>query len=191
MMNEQFAPTQNEIHQSRQGIAGWFKKAAPLLQWSEVESPVGRIYFAVSKLGLHSLDFGLSQEQFIARLDPLARTEQDDLKAFTQQLQEYFEKRRSQFDLPVDFSRVTPFQRSVLDVALAIPAGEVWTYGQVAQHIGRPSASRAVGQALGSNPVPIVVPCHRVIASNGKLTGYSAGAGVASKKWLLQFEGAL
>ena len=190
-MNEYPLPTPNEIRQSRQHLADWFKKTAPLLRWSQVDSPVGMIYFAVSNHGLSSLDFGISHEQFVARLDPLARTEQDDLKPFGQQLQEYFDKRRRQFNLPVDFSHITPFQRSVLEVTLNIPAGEVWTYGQVAQHIGRPTASRAVGQALGSNPVPIVVPCHRVIASSGKLTGYSAGAGIASKQWLLQFEGAL
>lgn len=192
-MNDQYTPTPTTISQSRQQVQRWFTQAAPLIQWHEEESPLGLIYFAVNQNGLCSLDFGVTEDYFINRLNPLARTEQNPaaLANYARQLSEYFTGKRKAFDLPVDLSSLTPFQRSVLQVAISIPAGSVWTYGQVAQHIGRPKASRAVGQALGSNPIPIVIPCHRVIASDGSLTGYSAGAGIASKKWLLQMEGAL
>jgi methylated-DNA-[protein]-cysteine S-methyltransferase len=79
----------------------------------------------------------------------------------------------------------------VLQAVRTIPAGTVWTYGQMARAIGKPQASRAVGQALGRNPVPVVVPCHRVIAGDGSLGGYSGGGGLASKRLLLDLEGAL
>lgn len=186
-----YTPTPTEVNQSRQQVLAWFAQTAPLIRWTDMESPVGTIYLAVNEHGLCNLDFGINLEVFLNRLAPLARTEEQTLAEYTTQLQEYFSGERRSFNLPVDLSGMTAFQRSVLQTALNIPAGEVWTYGRVAQVIGRPKASRAVGQALGSNPVPIIIPCHRVIASNGKLTGYSAGAGIASKKWLLQMEGAL
>jgi methylated-DNA-[protein]-cysteine S-methyltransferase len=80
---------------------------------------------------------------------------------------------------------------SVLQTARRIPMGSVWTYGQVARTIGQPKASRAVGQALGRNPIPIVIPCHRVVAADGGLGGYSGGGGLESKRLLLRLEGAL
>jgi methylated-DNA-[protein]-cysteine S-methyltransferase len=107
------------------------------------------------------------------------------------QLREYFAGDRSNFNLPVDISQLTPFQRSVLDVACRIAPGQVWTYHRVAQELGRPRSSRPVGGALARNPIPIVIPCHRVIASDGSLGGYSGGSGLEAKRWLLQLEGAL
>lgn len=192
-MNNHYNPTTRELQQSRANLMDWFTRTAPLIQWSSTPSPLGEVYFAVNAIGLCSLDFGVSQEQFVNHLDPLARTEENPqaLAHYIQEISEYFQGQRQHFTLPVDLSGMTPFQRRVLDVALSIPAGDVWTYGEVARRIGNPKASRAVGRALGSNPVPIVVPCHRVIASDGSLTGYSAGGGIASKKWLLQMEGAL
>ena len=86
---------------------------------------------------------------------------------------------------------MTAFQQRVLHLTSAIPAGALRTYGQLARDVGSPHASRAVGQALGRNPVPIVIPCHRVVGSNGRLTGYSGGRGIESKRWLLRLEGAL
>jgi methylated-DNA-[protein]-cysteine S-methyltransferase len=174
-------------------VARWFAQTAPLIQWDSIESPLGSLYVAASAQGLYSVDFGVSQTDFLNRLDPLARTERDAaaLAAITEQLQSYFTGACQRFDLPVDLGRLTPFQRSVLQTARHIPPGSLWTYGQVARAIGKPKASRAVGQALGRNPVPIVVPCHRVIASDGGLGGYSGGGGLASKRFLLNLEGAL
>ena len=108
-----------------------------------------------------------------------------------EQLQAYFDGTCFSFDLPLDLERLTPFQLSVLQTARSIQPGTKWTYGQMAQAIGKPKASRAVGQALGRNPVPIVIPCHRVVASDGSLGGYSGGGGVESKRLLLVLEGAL
>ena len=110
------------------------------------------------------------------------------LRAAVQQLEEYFAKERSTFDLPLDFSGVhTDFQRDVYDRLLGIEHGHVLSYGQVARDIGKPDMARAVGQAVGANPIPILVPCHRVVASDGKLTGF--GGGLAAKAALLKLEG--
>ncbi|MGQ0466213.1 MAG: methylated-DNA--[protein]-cysteine S-methyltransferase [Sporichthyaceae bacterium] len=102
------------------------------------------------------------------------------------QLAEYFAGTRTVFDLPLDTSIGTPFQRTVWAALLEIPYGETWSYGELARHIGQPTASRAVGLANGKNPISIVVPCHRVIGSGGSLTGY--GGGLERKQYLLALE---
>jgi methylated-DNA-[protein]-cysteine S-methyltransferase len=101
------------------------------------------------------------------------------------QLQEYFAGERREFDLPLKLSG-TEFQVSVLEALLAIPYGETTSYGEIARRIGRPKAVRAVGAANGRNPLPIVVPCHRVIGSTGDLTGF--GGGLDTKEALLRLE---
>lgn len=101
------------------------------------------------------------------------------------QLKEYFAGQRKDFDLPLSFGG-TPFQRMVWEGLLGIPYGETVSYGQLADRLGRPTASRAVGLANGKNPISIIVPCHRVIGSTGDLTGY--GGGVERKRQLLDFE---
>lgn len=104
------------------------------------------------------------------------------------QLDEYFAKGRRTFELRLDFpDSVSEFQREVYDRLLAIPYGQVVSYGRVARDIGKPDMARAVGQAVGSNPIPIVVPCHRVVASDGSLTGF--GGGLPAKVALLKLEG--
>lgn len=186
-------PVRHEIETSRQRVQQWFVRTAPLIEWTAMESPLGILYMARNIVGLCSLDFGTDESAFVERLDPLAHTARnpDSLAPAMTQLEEYFAGQRQRFDLPVDISQMTAFQRSVLDMTRTISAGNVWTYGQVAQHIGKPRASRAVGQALGRNPIPIIVPCHRVIGKDGQMVGYSGGGGVESKKWLLRLEGAL
>lgn len=110
------------------------------------------------------------------------------LRSAVQQLEEYFAKERTSFDLPLDFAGVgSGFQRDVYDRLLEIGYGHVASYGQVARDIGKPDMARAVGQAVGANPIPIVVPCHRVVGSDGALTGF--GGGLAAKVSLLKLEG--
>ncbi|MGD9099804.1 MAG: methylated-DNA--[protein]-cysteine S-methyltransferase [Anaerolineae bacterium] len=186
-------PPDEALARSRRELGRWFAQAAPLVQWDVIESPLGSLYVAASAQGLCHLAFGVSQADFLGGLDPLARTERNDiaLASVAAQLQEYFAGQRSQFDLSLDLDRATPFQKSVLRAAHRIPLGVVWTYGQIAQAIGKPRASRAVGQALGRNPIPIVIPCHRVVAGDGSLGGYSGGGGLDSKRLLLRLEGAL
>lgn len=107
------------------------------------------------------------------------------LRGVAEQLDAYFTGELTVFDVPVELEG-TPFQRRVWDALLAIPYGETWTYGQVAEKVGNPRASRAVGLANGRNPVAIVVPCHRVIGADGSLTGY--GGGLDRKVFLLEHE---
>ena len=184
-------PPLTDTARSRQNIDEWFGLTAPSIWWDELESPIGILYLAASPRGLCRIDFFGDQESFLGHLDPLARTEHNSkaLASVTTQLTEYFAQERRQFDLTLDLEHIAPFQRSVLQTALSIPAGLVWTYQQVAQTIGKPKASRAVGQALGRNPLPIVIPCHRVIGSDGSLHGYAGG--LERKRMLLELEGAL
>jgi methylated-DNA-[protein]-cysteine S-methyltransferase len=110
------------------------------------------------------------------------------LDASVRQLEEYFAKERQAFDVPLDFpDSVSGFQREVYDRLLTIPYGTVISYGDIARDVGKPDMARAVGQAVGSNPIPIVVPCHRVVASDGSLTGF--GGGLPAKIALLKLEG--
>ena len=110
------------------------------------------------------------------------------LRAAVKQLEEYFAKKRRAFDLALDFTdTTTPFQREVYEALLGIEYGHVVSYGQVARDIGKPEMARAVGQAVGANPIPILVPCHRVVASDGSLTGF--GGGLLAKAALLKLEG--
>jgi len=105
-----------------------------------------------------------------------------------EQLDEYFAGRRDAFDLPLTLHG-TEFQQRVWSALLEIPYGETWTYGELAEHIGQPTASRAVGLANGKNPIGVIVPCHRVVGADGGLTGY--GGGLNRKQSLLEHEGAL
>lgn len=110
------------------------------------------------------------------------------LRKTRKQLVEYFEGERTQFDLPVN-PKGTDFQQRVWQVLLDIPYGKTITYLELSHQLGDPNAIRAVGKANGQNPIPIIIPCHRVIGSGGKLVGYSGG--IDRKEWLLKHEGAL
>jgi methylated-DNA-[protein]-cysteine S-methyltransferase len=115
-----------------------------------------------------------------------AGTLSEPLAAALAQLEEYFAGKRRMFDLPMALSG-TPFQRDVLTTLAEIPYGETVSYAELAAMVGRPTAFRAVGQANGANPVPIVLPCHRVVASGGRIGGY--GGGLPVKRKLLKLEG--
>jgi O-6-methylguanine DNA methyltransferase len=119
---------------------------------------------------------------------PDATLAQSAPRAMTHELEEYARGERRVFDLPLNWSRIQPFQRAVLETANRIPYGETRTYGWIAREIGKPHAARAVGAALGANPIPIILPCHRVIGSDGGLHGY--GGGLPLKRRLLELEGA-
>ncbi len=100
------------------------------------------------------------------------------LRAAVAQVQEYFDRRRRTFDLPLDLESATDFQREVYAELVRIPYGRVVTYGELAEAVGRAELARAVGQAVGANPVPILIPCHRVVAAEGRLGGFTGGLGV-------------
>jgi methylated-DNA-[protein]-cysteine S-methyltransferase len=137
---------------------------------------------AVSERGLLALEFGAGNigEGWVEAAEKTA--------PYARQLEEYFAGRRRQFDLPLDLHG-TEFQKRCWQELLKIPYGETRSYADVARAIGKPSAVRAVGLANGQNPIAIIVPCHRVIGSDGSLTGY--GGGLETKRKLLELEGAL
>jgi methylated-DNA-[protein]-cysteine S-methyltransferase len=105
------------------------------------------------------------------------------------QVNAYLLGKLTQFDVPVDWEGISPFARKVYRATMAIPFGEIRTYGEIALTINQPDASRAVGQALGPNPIALIVPCHRVVGSDRHLHGFSAPGGLETKSWLLQHEG--
>jgi methylated-DNA-[protein]-cysteine S-methyltransferase len=156
-------------------------------------SPLGDLLVAVtprgvvkiSYLGSYALDEALTQ--IASRVSPRVLEDPAALDEPRRQLDEYFAGRRRHFELPLDWSLIQGFTRDVLDRTARIPYGKVATYGEVARDIGRPRASRATGNALGANPIPIVVPCHRVIRSGGALGNY--GGGPERKVQLLELEG--
>ncbi|MBE7365958.1 methylated-DNA--[protein]-cysteine S-methyltransferase [Ramlibacter pallidus] len=151
------------------------------------ESPLGRMLLAATDRGLAGLWF-VGQ-----RHGPDASAWPEDarhplLQQGIAQLEEYFAGRRTRFDLPLDLQG-TPFQQSVWTALLAIPPGGTTSYAQLGRQLGRPQAARAIGAAVGRNPVSIVVPCHRVLGTGGGLTGYAGG--LERKTALLRLEGAL
>jgi methylated-DNA-[protein]-cysteine S-methyltransferase len=149
-----------------------------------MESPVGRLRLAADNTGLRELRFsGVLEPDGV---DPSWRADPAPLAEAIRQLRAYFARELRTFDLPLA-PRGTPFQLRVWQQLRKIPWGETISYGELATRIGNPKASRAVGLANGANPIAIIVPCHRVIGSNGKLTGY--GGGLPIKEFLLALEG--
>lgn len=145
------------------------------------ESPIGKLSIVTSDEGLAEISFiGESDRERDFRGNPTSIS--DDCG---RQLDEYFSGHRKKFDIKLDLEG-TPFQMSVWRTLLVIPFGVTWSYGEVARRIGQPKASRAVGGANHRNPVSIIVPCHRVVGSDGGLTGY--GGGLWRKEWLIEHE---
>lgn len=155
------------------------------------ETELGWVGVAQSPTGLLSLELPqTSREAVLSRLTerwPEATVVGEErLGDMPAQLREYLSGQRQVFQQSLDLSRVTPFQRSVLEVAMDIPYGQTRTYAWIAAQVGRPRASRAVGQVMAANPVPIIIPCHRVVGSAGDLRGY--GGGLEMKERLLAME---
>jgi methylated-DNA-[protein]-cysteine S-methyltransferase len=148
-----------------------------------LKSPVGPLRLYATEGALT----GIYMEDQKGAPEPTA-SGRDDLPvllAARRQLEEYFAGERLSFELPLE-PEGTPFQRTVWRALREIPLGVTWSYAQLARHVGRAGAARAVGSANGKNPLSIVVPCHRVIGADGKLTGYAGGVDV--KRWLLEHE---
>lgn len=150
-------------------------------------SPVGELTLVASDAGLVAILWENDAPDRV-RLGAMTRDDEDPiLAAAEQQLHAYFAGTLTRFTVPLDFQG-TDFQKSVWTALLTIPFGETRSYGEIARQIGRPSASRAVGAANGRNPISIIAPCHRVIGSNGALTGFAGG--LEAKAFLLAIEGA-
>jgi methylated-DNA-[protein]-cysteine S-methyltransferase len=158
------------------------------VRYDVVDSPVGALFVAASERGVCRISYSPdAAEDEVARTfgRRLLRTPLDDVR---RELDEYFEGRRRRFDLDLDL-RVAAFHEDVLRELARVPYGLTTTYGALAAQVGHPKAARAVGTVMNRNPIPIVLPCHRVIGANGSLTGYAGG--LAVKRRLLELEGVL
>lgn len=184
-----FDPAQLDAATARFAVA-----AQPDVAYAVVGSPVGDLVVAATPKGLVTIayeDFrgGLDPvlERLAAKLSPRILEQPARLDRVRRELDEYFDGRRATFDVPIDWALYSPFGRRVLQATAKIPFGATATYGQMAAAAGNPQAARAAGRALGANAIPIVVPCHRVIGTSGKLTGYTGG--MHRKEALLRLEG--
>ncbi len=158
---------------------------------------LGTVWAAASERGLTTVEFGVSRAAFEATVRHQLKRELSDgsgkgheiAQLAACQIEGYLRLDRRSFDIPIDWSILSSdFQRVALQAVMAIPFGEIRTYGQIAAQIGYPRAPRAVGRANATNPMPLVIPCHRVIGSDGKLHGYGGYGGLQTKQWLLDFE---
>ncbi|MFZ7096955.1 methylated-DNA--[protein]-cysteine S-methyltransferase [Luteimonas dalianensis] len=157
------------------------------IHYTRIDSPIGPLLLAASDAGMHTIEFQDAKHP-VKRGDDWEQSAHPLLERARRQLGEYFAGKRRSFNLPLA-PQGTPFQRQVWQTLAGIGYGETLSYGQLAARVGRPTASRAVGAANGRNPLPIVLPCHRVIGADGSLTGF--GGGLPTKRFLLRLEGAL
>jgi methylated-DNA-[protein]-cysteine S-methyltransferase len=161
-------------------------------RYGYMETPVGDVLIASSPNGVLEVSYISAHGAYeslreIEQRGFLVYEKQAAVQPVIEQLQDYFAHNRQSFDLPLDLTGVSDFTRLVLDAATDIPYGQVQTYGDVARAIGRPRASRAVGNALGRNPIPVIIPCHRVILASGAMGWYTGGPDI--KRTLLDIEG--
>ncbi len=156
-------------------------------------TPLGILWVAMTECGLAAVEWNSDKASFDTYLTKrLKRTPILDPEATALPLLEltsYLSGDHRAFSFPIDWSLLRPFQRAVLQAVYAIPYGETRTYADIAAQIGREHAYRAVGRANATNPMPLVIPCHRVIGRDRKLHGYGGGEGLKTKEWLLQLEG--
>jgi methylated-DNA-[protein]-cysteine S-methyltransferase len=157
-------------------------------------TPLGDLRIAVSARGLVAVEWADSQlelDDYLFRLNQSIEQDQEMVQPYTKELEEYLKGKRHDFTFAIDWATLKPFQLKTLKAVYAIPYGETKTYADIAMQIGHPNAYRAVGRANATNPMPIVIPCHRVIGRDGKLHGYGGGDGLPTKEWLLKLEGSV
>jgi methylated-DNA-[protein]-cysteine S-methyltransferase len=151
---------------------------------------LGDVWFAIGARGLWRVDIGATEMGFVEQLfrsGAAVRNDRTLTSPARRKMKEYFDGRRRAFDLKIDWSRLEGFTRKALQVAARIPHGQTMSYGEVAARAGSPRAARAAGNAMGKNPFPIIVPCHRVINSDGSIGGF--GGHLEHKRFLLRREG--
>ena len=171
-------------------------KPSTNLVWTgyiETSTPVERVCLAVTTTGLLQIALGADPESFRRKLasrlggEDAAQTRR--VSEALEQINRYLMGQQQDFDLPLDWSEMDVFQVAVLQAAAAIPYGQARTYSEIAAQTGHPGAARAAGAALARDPMPLVLPCHRVIGRDGSLHGFNAPGGVKTKAWLLTLEG--
>jgi methylated-DNA-[protein]-cysteine S-methyltransferase len=152
-----------------------------------LNSPLGCIEVQSGNAGLYSVNLYGSKPPL--HFDEMRPGSGNLAGKALEEILEYLSGSRRAFSITADWAYITSFQAEVLRIASDIPFGAVRTYGEIARQLGKPAASRAVGGALAHNPIPIIIPCHRVVAADGSLTGFSAADGIRAKQWLLEMEG--
>lgn len=188
------APVAKEARSAAERFSAAAGQGAADVAFAVEPTPLGDLFLAASRRGLVAVGYHTDHvddylEDLAARLSPRVVEAPARLDDVRRQLDEYFARRRREFDVRLDWSLARPgFGRRVLDATARIPYGRTLSYREVAQRAGSPRAVRAAGTALGANPIPIVVPCHRVVRTGGALGGY--GGGLERKKVLLELEGA-
>lgn len=193
-MTNRLHPPQVDLDTIAAAAARFATHAEPDVAYAIVDSPIGALVAATTPKGLVRLAYEDFNGGLDTVLDALSRklsprilenpARLDDVR---RELDEYFNNKRTTFDLPIDWALYSDFGRRVLQATADIPFGQTASYGDVARIAGNPKASRAAGRALGANAIPIIVPCHRVIGTSGKLTGYTGG--MHRKEALLRLEG--
>ena len=155
-------------------------------------SVIGPIWVALSQLGLVAIDWSMSQSDFTYQVQQRFHSDvvYDETRTAepVRQLSEYLAGHRRQFNLPLDLNGMSPFQMQVLQLTASIPYGQTSTYKMIATQVGNPHSARAVGRVEATNPIPLVIPCHRVLGSDGSLHGYGGPGGIKLKAWLLNLE---
>ena len=164
------------------------KFKSKVIYTSHIDTPLGGITMAATDRGLAGVWFD-QQRHWPDTSGWITRDDHPALVEAATQLRDYFAGKRERFDMKLDLSHGTAFQQSVWHQLLAIPAGATTSYGKLSMNVGNPAAVRAVGAAVGRNPISVIVPCHRVLGADGSLTGYAGG--LERKTALLELEGAL
>lgn len=162
------------------------------IAFTTVDSPIGDLVLAATPTGLVRIGFDDESgvlEELAEQISPRILEYPARLEQSRRELDEYFTGRRKSFDMPLDQRLIAGFRREVLIATAKIPYGGVSTYQEVARKAGRPKGARAAGQALGGNPIPVVIPCHRVLRTGGGMGGYAGG--IDRKQYLLRLEGAM
>jgi O-6-methylguanine DNA methyltransferase len=159
------------------------------------ESAVSRLaplWASVTDRGLWSASYGIDEEEFRAQILDRGRAvpiyAPEKVAVALKQMQEFLAGKRQRFDLKVDWRGMTPFQIAVRKAVMAVPYGKTASYGEIAAEVGKPQAPRAVGGVQATNPISFVIPCHRIVGSDGSLHGYGGFGGLKTKAWLLELE---
>lgn len=170
--------------------------AKPVAYYDRVETAMGPMLVAGNGRTLVAIKFGVPAKRLAAEVENLHRelhgayalvADAKKVAPLTKQLLAYLEGKRKDWDLDLDLTWMTPFRRDVLLATYGVPRGQVATYAEIAARVGSPRAARAVGNTMRTNPIPIVIPCHRIVGSDGSLTGF--GGGLEMKYNLLKLEG--
>jgi O-6-methylguanine DNA methyltransferase len=168
-------------------------KAIPAVYYGESKpGPLGPVWVALTDRGLWVLSYGKDAVDF--RADILDRGQANliydpkEVASALKQVDQFLRGKLRKFDLKVDFSGMTPFQIAVRKAVMAVPYGRTASYGEIAAEVGKPQAPRAVGGVQASNPISFIIPCHRIVASDGSLGGYGGYGGLETKAWLLALE---